>query len=173
MHGTFATVDGRPVLQFKRRTFQSIYGVWPAVTEPAELPHWFPASVTVDLRLGGKMTFVFPGTALPDMVGEVIEFDQPRRFAFLWGQEQIGFELAPSVDDGGCLYVFTHVLTSGDQAAREAAGWHVCLDALERHLVADLALPASAPSTGPTSTWRILYDEYVRRGLPSGAPVPG
>ena len=39
-------------------------------------------------------------------------------------------ELALSAADAGCVLRFTHVLEERDTAARDAAGWHVCLDRL-------------------------------------------
>ena len=47
-------------------------------------------------------------------------------------------------------------LSNADEAARNAAGWHVCLDKLG----------------GEESDWEPLYAEYQRRGLPSGAEIP-
>jgi hypothetical protein len=70
-------------------------------------------------------------------------------------------ELAPAGD--GCVLTLIHVLASREQAARDAAGWHVCLDALVA------ALDGAAE---PPDAWRGHYDEYERRGLPTGAPVP-
>ena len=44
-----------------------------------------------------------------------------------------------------------------DEAARNAAGWHVCLDKL----------------AGEDTDWEPLYEEYQRRGVPAGAEIPG
>jgi uncharacterized protein YndB with AHSA1/START domain len=43
MHGTYEIVDDRSALTFERRLSHSVERVWRAVTEPAELAHWFPA----------------------------------------------------------------------------------------------------------------------------------
>jgi uncharacterized protein YndB with AHSA1/START domain len=169
MHGTFETIDGRPALHFERRYPHPVGAVWRAVTEPDELAHWFPATVSVDLRVGGPISFVFEDDAAPPGEGEVLELDPSRRFAFSWGDEELRFELEPQ-DAGACLLRFTHVLSARDAAARDAAGWHVCLDRLERRLAGE---HAEAPSGGPTAEWRAHYDEYVSRGLPVGAAVPG
>jgi uncharacterized protein YndB with AHSA1/START domain len=167
MHGTYEPVDGRPALRFERRLAHPIDVVWRAVTEPAELAHWFPGAVGVDLRLGGRMTFADEGFTSQE--GEVTELDPPRVFAFSWGDDDLRFELEPTDGGAGCVLRFTHVIDASDRAARDAAGWHVCLDLLERHL-------AGAPTTGPgpeaTEEWRRRYDEYRSRGLPAGAPVP-
>jgi uncharacterized protein YndB with AHSA1/START domain len=170
MHGTYETVDDRPALRFERRLAHPIEAVWRAVTDPSELAHWFPAQVTVDLRTGGRMSFAFPDEALPPSDGEVTELDPPRRFAFSWGDEPLRFELEPAAGGDGCVLRFTHLLSSRDQAARDAAGWHVCFEALDRLLA---GTPGDAPGTEPTAEHHALQQEYERRGLPTGAPFPG
>ena len=107
------------------------------------------------------MRFTFPDGEMEPTDGRVIELDPPRRFAFRWGEEELRIELEP--DGEGCRLRFTHLISTSEQAARDAAGWHVCLERLERLLSGD----------GPTSEWSGLYDEYRRRGVPAGAPVPG
>ena len=155
MHGTYETVDGKPAVRFERRLAQPVERVWRSVSEPAELAHWFPSQVSGELRLGSTLRFSFPGHDLPDSEGEVTELDPPRLLAFWWGTERLRFELEPDAD--GTLLRLTHVLGSADQAARDAAGWHVCLDRLEHVSSGD---------------WRELYEDYEARGLPTGAPIP-
>jgi uncharacterized protein YndB with AHSA1/START domain len=163
-HGTYTTVDGRPAVRFERRLAHPPDAVWRMVTEPAELAHWFPCEVEVDLRVGGAMRFTFS----PDFTldGEVLELDEPRRFAFMWGADLLRFELA--AEGGATLLTLLHVLyeEGEDAAAKTAAGWHVCLDALER------GEPVAATG-GRTPEWDARYDEYVERGFPSGAEIPG
>ena len=168
MHGTYLDIEGRPALRFERVLDHPVDAVWAAITEPSELAHWFPARVEVDLRPGGGMTFTFADDAFPVMHGEVTELDPPRRFAFEWGGERMSFDLEP--EDGGCRLVFIHFLSERDAAARDAAGWHVCLDQMRARLAGP---PAEAPGTEPTEEHRALMDEYERRGMPTGAPLPG
>jgi uncharacterized protein YndB with AHSA1/START domain len=167
MHGTYETVDGRPALRFERRLDHPVERVWRAVTDPAELRFWFPAAVEVDLRADGPMAFTFDDPAFPRTEGRVLALDEPRRFWFSWGGEELRFDLEPVGE--GCRLVFTHLLEQRDAAARDAAGWHVCLAALEDRLA---GRPAQAPGTEPTAEHRALHEEYERRGLPTGAPVP-
>ena len=167
MYGTYEEIDGRPAVRFERRYPHPVDRVWRAVTEPAQLAHWFPTTVEVDLREGGAMAFTFPDGEMEPMEGSVTALDPPRRFAFLWGEEELRLELEP--DGGGCRLRFTHLLSSRDTAARNAAGWHVCLD----RLVALLSGAAGeAPGSEATGEWTALYEEYQRRGVPAGAPVP-
>jgi uncharacterized protein YndB with AHSA1/START domain len=168
VYGTYETIDGKPAVRFERRYPHPVERVWRAVTEPEELAHWFPSSVEVDLREGGRMSFTFPDADMEPTGGTVTELDPPHRFAFLWGDEQLRIELEP--DGEGCLMRFTHVLSTREAAARDGAGWHVCLDRLETRLSGGAA---EAPGSGVTGEWRELYEEYRRRGAPAGAPVPG
>ena len=168
MHGTYEIVDDRSALTFERRLAHSVERVWRAVTEPAELAHWFPSAMSGHLRPVAALTFEFPDGEMPAMEGEVIEVDPPRRLAFTWGDDVLRIELDPAGD--GCLLRFTCLFDDPARASRDAAGWHVCLDTLQRHLG---GTPTQAPGSEETPNWRALYEEYQRRGLPAGAPLPG
>jgi uncharacterized protein YndB with AHSA1/START domain len=175
MYGAYDTIENRPALRFERRLSHPVDVVWRAITESDELVHWFPSRVQVDeLRPGAEMTFRFEDMPLEDvpttMSGRVTDFDPPRCFAFYWGDDHLRFELEPSADsENACLLRLTVLLDESEKAARDSAGWHVCLDRLERRLAGDDG-PAA---TGASEDWRGLYDEYQRRGAPAGAPVPG
>ena len=167
-HGQFTTIDGRPALHFERRLPHPIEQAWAAVTDPAELKHWFPAEVSYEQRVGATMTFVFPDAPdVPATEGSVLEFSPPRRFVFTWGEDELRVELSSAGD--GTLLRFTHAFAEADRASRDAAGWHVCLDELSTRLDGGAA---AAPGMEETPEHRALYDEYVERGLPSGAPMP-
>jgi uncharacterized protein YndB with AHSA1/START domain len=178
MYGAYDTIENRPALRFERRLSHPVEVVWPAITEPGELEHWFPSRVEVEaLGVGAEMTFTFEDMPLDDapatITGRVTEFDPPRRFAFTWGPpthaDHLRFELEPMPGDEGCLLRLTVLLDSREKAARDGAGWHVCLDRLQLLLDGDDG-PAAI---GASEDWRGLYDEYQRRGVPSGAPIPG
>jgi uncharacterized protein YndB with AHSA1/START domain len=174
-YGAYDTIDNRPALSFERLLSHPVEVVWRAITESDELGHWFPSQVQVDaLTPGAEMTFTFqdmPLEGVPTtMTGRVIEFDPPRVFAFTWGDDHLRFEFEPVTDShDACLLRLTVLLDSREKAARDGAGWHVCLDRLEGLLAGDDG-PAD---TGASLDWRGLYDEYQRRGVPAGAPIPG
>jgi uncharacterized protein YndB with AHSA1/START domain len=165
-HGIYTEVDGHPGVRFERHLKHPVEAVWRSVTDPGELAHWFPCAVELDLRPGGAMRFTFS----PDFVldGEVLELDPPRRFAFRWGTDILRFELTP--EDGGTRLVLLHALVEEgrEAAAKTAAGWHVCLDALGE----TVAGRGGAAPGGPSPEWRAHYDAYVAAGMPSGADVP-
>ncbi|MCE7007593.1 SRPBCC domain-containing protein [Kibdelosporangium philippinense] len=135
---TLSTIDGKPTLRFERRLRHAPAKVWRAITEPAELAHWFPAAIEAELRPGAPMRFVFPEEAVVDGAwdGEVLEFDPPKVFMFRWNEDVLRFELIP--DGDGCRLVFTQTVGGGWigklGAARTAAGWDQCLAAMHARL---------------------------------------
>jgi uncharacterized protein YndB with AHSA1/START domain len=170
VNGTLHAEDGRYTLRFERRLAHPATKVWRALTDRAELVHWFPADIEADLRPGGKMRFIFRNGEGPTLDGEVLEYDPPRVFAYRWDTDVFRWELRP--DDSGCLLVMTQTTGEVGKAARDAAGWHVCLE----HLAARLD-GAEPPATG---RWREVHPDYVARfgpgastiGPPAGAPEP-
>jgi uncharacterized protein YndB with AHSA1/START domain len=170
MDGTFQIVAGRPTLRFERRLKHPIEKVWRALTEPAELEHWFPQRVEGDFVPGGKLRFPFreavilDGETIPDFDGEVLDIDPPRLLSYTWAGDVLRYELIP--DGDGCLLVFTDTFTEHGKAARDGAGWHVCLDGLEASL--DGGAPPAA------DRWRGLYENYSDVFGPeaSTAPIP-
>ncbi|MFC4857590.1 SRPBCC family protein [Actinophytocola glycyrrhizae] len=162
---TLHTVNGEPTLRFERRLRHSPAKVWRAVTDPAELAHWFPAAVEAQLRPGAPMRFTFPEEAVVDSEwdGEVLEVDEPRVFMFRWSADVLRIELIP--DGDGCRLVFTQTIGGGQVgllgAGRTAAGWDTCLDTLVARLDG-----TSAPEG---SDWLPPMEHYIRKfGLGEG-----
>ncbi len=169
MDATYESLDGRPVLRFERQIGHPVEAVWRAITEPQELKRWFPTVVGGEMRAGGQLTFTFEEHNLPPMRGEVTDFDPPSSLAFYWGEDHLRFELTPAAGGAQTDLRFTVLLDSVDKAARDGAGWTVCLARLERQLT---GAPTTAPRGEPTGEWREHYEEYVRRGFPATAPIP-
>jgi uncharacterized protein YndB with AHSA1/START domain len=157
MDGTLETIGGRPALRFERRLAHSIERVWRAVSEPAELERWFPA--TADWTPAAGETFEAAG-----MTGEVTEVDAPRRLAWTFNGEQYSFDLAAL--DGGCLLVFTHVINDRTLAAQTATGWETYLSRLEPHLTGGFLSEEEAHEP-----WAEIHERYAERfGVD---PTPG
>ena len=165
--GTYVEYEGRPAVRFERTYAHSVERLWAAITEPGELSHWFPASVSLQEWVGGKIEFT-GDPHLEPTIGSVLVFEPPRRLSFTWGSNELHFELVP-VGDSGCTLVLIDVLEAPDTAARNAAGWDVCLSELSKHVAGEVA---DGPHSATAEAWRPLYDGYVAAGLPSGAWFP-
>ena len=161
--GTYLTLDdGRPAVRFSRTYDHPADRVWRFVTDADELAHWFPSRAEIELRPGG--TIRFSGDPhMPDSTGRVLAVDEPRHLSFEWGGDELHFDLE-ELDDRRTRFTLTNVLVAADTAARNGAGWEVCLAALDAHARGE------HPENRP---WKDLYEAYVDAGVPSGAPVPG
>jgi uncharacterized protein YndB with AHSA1/START domain len=161
------TPDGRTELRIERRFPHPPEKVWSAVTEPEHLNTWFPFQVEMDLLVGGAMTFRDKGVVLH---GTVLAVDPSHRFAFDWEGQVLRFELQP--DGDGTLLVFSHTFDDHYGAASFAAGWTVCLDAMEDHLA---ARPISQPGDMAELHDRLLtqfgLDEGTVEDTPDGWQV--
>jgi hypothetical protein len=133
--GSFIEFDGRPAVRFERTYDYAVERVWAAITEPGELAHWFPSSVELEPRAGGRISFSADPHA-SRQTGVVLAFD---------------------------------VLADRSTAARNAAGWDVCLDELAKLLAGRTGGGPHAESATP---WQPRYDAYVATGMPSGADIP-
>ena len=127
--GTYIELAGRPAVRFERTYPHPVDRVWRAVSDPAELPRWFPSRVEYEPRVGSTMRFSGDPHA-EDVVGTLLAWDPPHRLAFTWGDDEV--HLALEEVDGGCRLVLVNVLADPQAAAMNAAGWHVCLDELAR-----------------------------------------
>lgn len=133
--------------------------VWRALTDPDELGSWFPSRIVVERwEVGAKLTFVFPEHEEYNTGGVVLVCDEPRVLAYTWGEETLRFELT-ATDAGGTRLVLFDELDPGI-AARNAAGWHVCLE----------LLAGRAPSQG---AWTPLFARYAAAFEPVLGPQEG
>jgi len=96
-------------------------------------------------------------------------FEPPRMLEFRWGTDVIRLEVEPK-GDGTKLTLFDTIDQLG-KAARDGAGWHVCLDRLGHHLY------GTTPGWSTSERWREVHPGYVAElgaeaatiGPPTGA----
>ncbi len=125
---TLISTGSKPVLRFERFLPRPVDAVWRAVTDPVELRAWFPTRIEIDRwEAGATLTHHFDDQPFGPLPGTVLECRPPSRLVFTWGEDTIGFEL--SAVEGGTRFVLTEELSAG-AAARNAAGWEVCLERL-------------------------------------------
>jgi uncharacterized protein YndB with AHSA1/START domain len=162
--------QGRSVLRFERPLRHSPERVWAALTEPAEQRSWHPTPFELEPRVGGTVTYL-PGGDVPEMpAGQVTEYDPPRALAHTWDDDLLRWELR--ADDDGCVLVLTHTFDDRFKAARDAAGWHVCLDGLAVTLEGAEPLQGD-DAQGVPGGWRELNTAYEKRfGIPHERATP-
>jgi uncharacterized protein YndB with AHSA1/START domain len=160
---TLDTVDGRSVLRLERRLAHPPQKVWRALTEPAHLTQWFPSDMEMDLTIGGKISFIFRHGEGPNLDGVIIELDPPRVFAYTWHDSQLRWEVLP--EGAGCLLILTQTFDDRPSAASFAAGWTICLDAMDTTL-------SGTAATAPAD-WAELHETFIETfGLTEGSSLP-
>jgi uncharacterized protein YndB with AHSA1/START domain len=99
--------------------------VWRAITEPQHLDAWFPHRIVGPWVVGGKLRFE---SEYGDFDGEVMRYESGSVVEFRWGTDTIRLEVAAA--EKGTTLTLLDTFSELGKAARDAAGWHVCLDAL-------------------------------------------
>jgi uncharacterized protein YndB with AHSA1/START domain len=164
MHGTLElTGDGRSRLRFTRLLRHPPDKVWRAVTEPEHLAHWFPTTIDGERVAGARLRFTFPGGEAPDFDGEMLACEPPSLLELRWGPDVIRLELRPVAE--GTVLTLLDTLAEPGTAARDAAGWHVCLDALSA------GLRGADDARGAMAAWSEVHATYVENFGPAAATV--
>ena len=96
----------------------------------------------------------------------MIAHEPERLLAYTWGEDELRWELRPHAE--GTVLVLTQTFDDHFKAARDAAGWHLCLDALARVLASALhdAGTAGRAPTGERAIpagWQQLNTAYEER----------
>jgi uncharacterized protein YndB with AHSA1/START domain len=143
------------VLRYRRVLRQPPETVWRALTEDVHLEGWFPTTIEGQRSSGAPLRFSFREEEAPPFEGEMLVFEPPAVLAMRWGDDLLRFELARA--GAGSVLKLTVTFPEYGKAARDAAGWHVCLEQLV-YVAADEALPFT-----PSDRWREVHRGYVSR----------
>jgi hypothetical protein len=79
-----------------------------------------------------------------------------------WGSDTLRFEIVP--DGDGCTLTLTDTFDEVGKAARDAAGWHECLDNLEHEL-------DGTPPLAPGERWVHVHAAYVEALGPEASTI--
>ena len=150
-------------LRFTRTLAHPPEKVWRAITEPEHLRAWFPADIEGERAAGAPLRFVFREDEGPPIDGEMVAYDPPSVLELRWGDELLRFELR--AEGAGTVLTFVNTFDELGKAARDAAGWHACLDVLE-HVVAGTTAPWD-----PQERWGDVHPRYVEALGPEAATI--
>jgi uncharacterized protein YndB with AHSA1/START domain len=139
------TTRSRFAIRLERRLSAPPGRVFAALTDPAQIVHWFcptpehrAAVHAWDLRVGGRyrISLTHSGGKVHTAVGEFREITDGRRLKKTWAWEGeppmdslVTFELTPT--ESGTLLVLTHEgLRDEEDCRKHEQGWNGCLDQL-------------------------------------------
>lgn len=150
-------------LRFTRPLAQSVGTVWQAITQAEHLEAWFPQRIVGEWAVGAPLRFEFRNGEAPPFEGEVLAYEPESLVEFRWGTDIIRLELVPT--DAGSVLTLLDTIDDLGKAARDGAGWHVCLEALRQHL-------AGQDSIGTVpARWQEVHAGYVDRFGPEAATM--
>jgi uncharacterized protein YndB with AHSA1/START domain len=130
--------------------------VWRALTEPVHLAAWFPFDIEGERAAGAALRFVSRHGESPPFDGEMITCNPPSALEFRWGDgETLRFDV--QADGDGSVLTFVNTIDALGKAARDAAGWHACLDALAYDL------DGKEPPRTSRVRWEEVHPSYVER----------
>jgi uncharacterized protein YndB with AHSA1/START domain len=156
--------EGRWRLRFTRRLAHPPARVWAAIAEREGQSAWFPFEIVGERRAGAPLRFESWNGEGPAFEGEMLEYDPPAVLALRWGDgETLRLEVRPD-GDGSVLELVNDFAELG-KAARDGAGWHVCLDRLGHHLDG-----TPYPYEG-NAGWAAVHPAYVERFGPQAATI--
>jgi uncharacterized protein YndB with AHSA1/START domain len=106
--------------------------VWEAITDPQHLREWAPFDS--DRNLGSVGAAQLSTVGAPKAMvtqSQVKRADAPKLLEFTWGDQDLRWELQPA-GKGTKLTLWHNI--NRPFIAMGAAGWHLCLDVLERFI---------------------------------------
>jgi hypothetical protein len=119
-------------------------------------------------KAGAPLRFV--SSAGDGFDGQMLVFDPPSVMEFTWGTDLLRIELAEdAADAAGTVLTLTDTFDDVGKAARDAAGWHECLE----RLVSDLD---GTPLPALGEPWQRIHPVYVSTLGPAAStigPPPG
>lgn len=172
-HSAAASLVADPphwTLRIQRHFKQDRIDVWHAITEPDMIARWAPFRPDRALTSTGpvRLTAVDGSDEIHD--SRVTDASAPESVTYFWGDDQLRFSLFE--ENGGTLLTLAHTMDDHNAAASIAAGWHICLGALEL-LLAGEDVPSVVGENAKQFGWedlereyRAIFDEQSDRSVP-------
>lgn len=135
--------------------------VWQALTDPAHLREWAPFDADRSLDTAGSTVKLTTVGAPAQQVSEttVTRADAPRLLEYKWGGFDMRWELE-AVAGGTRLTLWTNI--GARFISMGAAGWHICLDVLDRLLAGRPLGRMVGPEVMKFEGWQRLNAEYAK-----------
>jgi len=133
--------------------------VWEALTDPAHLSEWAPFDADRNLAAVGPVKLSMTGTK--QIVDTAVKrAESPRLLEYNWGGSDLRWELEP-LGRGTRLTLWHNI--DRRFIAWGAAGWHICLDVLDRLLAGEPIGRMVGADAVKFGGWQRLKDEYAKQ----------
>ena len=136
--------------------------VWQALTEPEHLREWAPFDSDRSLGTVGTARLTTVGAPMLHVTeSQVKRADPPKVLELTWGGQDLRWELEP-LGVGGTRLTLWHNIDR-NFISMGAAGWHICLDVLDRALAGQPIGRLVGPDAMKFGGWQQLNAEYARQ----------
>lgn len=134
--------------------------IWEALTDPVQLREWAPFDADRSLATVGAVKLTTVGTPKP-VISEtrVTRAEAPTLLEYQWGDNDMRWQLEPYGD--GTRLTLWHTIDR-NFISMGAAGWHICLDVLDR-LIARDPLGRMVAGEAMKFEWKRLNTEYAQQ----------
>ncbi len=142
--------------------------VWEALTDPAQLAEWAPFDADRNLGAVGPVKLTTVGMPASQVSETAVKrAEAPRLLEYGWGGNDLRWELEPL--GSGTRLTLWHGIERRF-ISWGAAGWHICLDVLARHLAGAPIGRIVGAEALEFGGWQRLNVEYAKQ---SGVEAPG
>lgn len=125
--------DGQSTLVFVRDLPHHPRQVWTALTDPDSLREWAPFDADRNLGSPGPALLTMAGPQPEQFTSVVRRSEMPTLLEYTWGGDVLRWELE-EIATGTRLTLY-HTLAERGWLSKVTAGWHICIDILDRALV--------------------------------------
>lgn len=149
-------------LVFVRELRHAPEKVWQALTDPVHLREWAPFDADGNLGTPGSTVKLTTVGAPTPQVSEtkVIRAEAPKLLEYNWGNFDIRWQLE-SMANGTRLTLWHNI--DRRFISMGAAGWHICIDVMDRLLNGTPIGRMVGPAAMHVSGWQRLNGEYAKQ----------
>ena len=135
--------------------------VWEAITQPEHLREWAPFDSDKTLGAVGTVQLTTVGTPSPQVTESQVKRAEPSKLLeYSWGGQELRWQLEPQ--GGGTRLTLWHNIDRRF-ISMGAAGWHLCIDVLDRALSAHPVGRIVGPDAMKFEGWQRLNREYAKQ----------
>lgn len=166
--GTIERTPEGGLVRFERSLPYPVEDVWAAITEPERLADWWPpfaADITVDLRVGGAITFTWPDPDMATLRFDIVRLEPPTLLEHTHTSPGSWMRWELTATDTGTRLLSTYAVPDLELALGrgDVVGGHYSLDRLESAL-------AGRPGPWDNDAFAALQADYA--ALTAAAPQP-
>lgn len=163
IEATLTNLGQRWLLAVERTLPHSPQAIWAAVTERDLVRRWAPFDPDRDLTETGFVSLPEAGIErsedddTEDSIGTIVTVSPQRMLSLVWGGDPLDIELAPTASD--TVVRLSHTFDDRANAASYAAGWHLCLTALDG-VAGGQDVPRMVGDAAKLHGWDDLHEKY-------------